>query len=141
MAEQPNISQILAALGERPKNISKKSEVLTDFYQAAQRPGGTPLQVQPPMQQQQAQHPHGYHPVYPTPTNSIQYPNATPLVAPVYNIPRPSHTGSLDLSNIKPVNSGSVSLADAISRARGIAAEKGVSYDSNRGNNSMCPLD
>lgn len=122
------------------KTSLKNSEVLTDFIQAAQRPGGTPLQGQPPMQQQQAQHPHGY-PVYPTPTNSIPYPNTNPPAASVYNIPRPSHSGSLDLSNIKPVNSGSVSLADAISRARGIAAEKGVSYDTNRGNNSMCPLD
>lgn len=93
------------------------------------------------MQQQQAQHTHGYHPVYPTPSNPIQYPNVTPPAVPVYDIPRPSHTGSLDLSNIKPIHSGSVSLADAISRARGIAAEKGVSYDSNRGNNSTCPLD
>ena len=34
------------------------------------------------------------------------------------------------------MHSGSVSLADAIARARGIAAEKGVSYDSGRGNGS-----
>ncbi|KAL9610146.1 MAG: hypothetical protein Q9167_005124 [Letrouitia subvulpina] len=46
----------------------------------------------------------------------------------MYPIPQPSNSGSFDLSNIKPTNSGSVSLADAVARARGIAAEKGVHY-------------
>jgi far upstream element-binding protein len=35
----------------------------------------------------------------------------------------------VDLSSIKPVNSGTVSIADAIAKAKAIAAEKGVSYD------------
>ena len=35
------------------------------------------------------------------------------------------------------MHSGSVSLADAVARARGIAAEKGVSYDAGRRNGSM----
>lgn len=35
----------------------------------------------------------------------------------------------MDLSSIKPVNSGTVSIADAIAKAKAIAAEKGVSYD------------
>lgn len=90
---------------------------------AAQRPGGTPLQGQSAVPQQ----PHNY---------ANAYHAATPPVAAQYNIPQPTHSGGLDLSNIKPVNSGSVSLADAIARARGIAAEKGVAYDSSRGGGS-----
>lgn len=35
----------------------------------------------------------------------------------------------MDLSSIKPVNSGTVSIADAIAKAKAIAAEKGVPYD------------
>lgn len=35
----------------------------------------------------------------------------------------------MDLSSIKPVNSGTVSIADAIAKAKAIAAEKGVAYD------------
>ena len=35
----------------------------------------------------------------------------------------------MDLSSIKPVNSGTVSIADAIAKAKAIAAEKGVSYE------------
>ncbi|KAL8739636.1 MAG: hypothetical protein Q9190_007581 [Brigantiaea leucoxantha] len=97
MADQ-NISQILAAL-------------------AAQRPGGTPLQGQPP---QHTPPIHGYPPpVYPAPT--------PPAAAGAYAIPQPSNSGSLDLSNIKPSNSGSVSLADAVAKARGIAASYGSS--------------
>ena len=122
MAEQPNISQILAALGEEAlMNVSHES-TRSDAIIAAQRPGGTPLQNPPNVQQQQPSH--GYPGSFST---------STPPNAPNYNIPPPSNSGSLDLSNIKPTNSGSVSLADAVARARGIAAEKGVSYDSNRG--------
>lgn len=43
----------------------------------------------------------------------------------------------MDLSNIKPVNSGSVSIAEAIAKAKGIAAEKGVSYEGGRPGGSM----
>ena len=35
----------------------------------------------------------------------------------------------MDLSSIKPVNSGTVSIADAIAKAKAIAAQKGVSYE------------
>jgi far upstream element-binding protein len=35
----------------------------------------------------------------------------------------------VDLSSIKPVNSGTVSLTDAIAKAKAIAAEKGLSYE------------
>ncbi|KAL8644806.1 MAG: hypothetical protein Q9210_007065 [Variospora velana] len=98
-----DISQILAAL-------------------AAQRPGGTPLQGQPlPIPQQPP--PQNYPSAYPAPN--------TPINAAPYALPQPTNSGSLDLSNIKPSNSGSVSLADAVARARGFAAEKGVSYSTN----------
>ncbi|KAL8933756.1 MAG: hypothetical protein Q9216_006223 [Gyalolechia sp. 2 TL-2023] len=97
-----NISQILAAL-------------------AAQRPGGTPLQGPPPPQQPP---PPNYPAAYPAPT--------PPIAAAPYGLPQPSNSGSLDLSSIKPSSSGSVSLADAVARARGFAAEKGVSYSGSK---------
>ena len=92
---------------------------------AAQRPGGTPLQGPPPQQQPVPQNYPGSYSTSTPPTGAGTYP-----------IPQPNNSGSLDLSNIKPINSGSVSLADAIARARGIAAEKGVSYEASRGNGS-----
>ena len=44
-----------------------------------------------------------------------------------FALPQPTSSGALDLSNIKPANSGTVSLAEAIARAKSIAAERGVS--------------
>ncbi|KAL9106416.1 MAG: hypothetical protein Q9227_008558 [Pyrenula ochraceoflavens] len=61
------------------------------------------------------------------------YPNyATPTPPAPYNLPAPTSSGTVDVGGIKPVKSGSVSIADAIAKARGIAAEKGVSYDPSR---------
>ena len=48
-------------------------------------------------------------------------------------MPPPDNTGSLDLTGVKPGDVGSVSIADAIAKARGIAAEKGLSYEAGRG--------
>ena len=45
----------------------------------------------------------------------------------------------MDLSSIKPVNSGTVSIADAIAKAKAIAAEKGVSYERPPSYNSSEP--
>ncbi|KAF2752901.1 eukaryotic type KH-domain (KH-domain type I) [Pseudovirgaria hyperparasitica] len=104
MAAQPDISSILAAL-------------------AAQRPAGqsqTPQQSAPPPQPVP-----GMPPGYPALTNPTP-----PAGLPGFNLPQPSGSGSLDLSSIRPVNTGSVSIADAIAKARGFAAEKG--YDSGR---------
>ncbi|KIX06329.1 uncharacterized protein Z518_04305 [Rhinocladiella mackenziei CBS 650.93] len=85
---------------------------------AAQKQGGAPSQAPPP-------------PVPGAPFPPPQY--ATPPgTATAYGLPQPINTGSVDLAGIKPVSSGSVSIADAISKARGIAAEKGLSYDPNR---------
>ena len=89
---------------------------------AAQRPNGTPTQSQPPLQQPL---PHGYPSAYP--------PAGAPPPPVPYGVPQPNNSGGIDLSNIRPVNSGSVSLADAVAKARGIAAEKGVSYGNSRG--------
>ncbi|KAK5120283.1 hypothetical protein LTR85_006489 [Meristemomyces frigidus] len=97
---QPDISQILAAL-------------------AQQQPNGAPQASATPAQQPQ-QPPPGYPPV--------GLPSAPPQGAPYY--PQPSNTGSVDLSAIKPINSGSVSIADAIAKAKSIAADRGVpSFD------------
>ncbi|KAI9768600.1 MAG: hypothetical protein M1840_004797 [Geoglossum simile] len=114
MAEQPNISSILAAL-------------------AAQRPGANQAQQNPSLIQATA--PSSQQPGLPQ-----GYPSALPTSVPPaglggYGLPQPSSSGSLDLSSIRPVNSGTVSIAEAIAKARGIAAEKGVAYDA-RGSSS-----
>ena len=53
-----------------------------------------------------------------------------------FPMPQPGNPGGVNVSNIKPVNSGTVSIADAIAKARNIAAEKGISYDRNRDSSS-----
>jgi len=82
---------------------------------AAQRPGSTPSQTTP------------------QPPPSAGYPGVVSAATPSnplagIALPQPSNSGSLDLSAIKPTNTGSVSLADAIAKARGIA-EKGARFD------------
>lgn len=60
-------------------------------------------------------------------------PTATPPTMPGgYNFPPPTHSGSLDLSAIKPVSSGSVSIQDALAKARGFAAQKGLAHEAAR---------
>lgn len=101
---QPDISQILAALGAANANATPQQQ----------------LQPQAP--------PPGYPAIgLPAPPHSAPPPG-------VGYLPPPSTTGSVDLSAIKPVNSGSVSIAEAIAKARSIAADRGVSsYDSRSG--------
>ncbi|KAJ5038070.1 uncharacterized protein L3040_006941 [Drepanopeziza brunnea f. sp. 'multigermtubi'] len=83
---------------------------------AAQRPNATPNQpLQPPYQQPPPQQP-------PQPHYAPQGAQGG------YSLPQPSSSGSVDLSNVKPVSSGTVSLSDAIVKAKAIAAQKGVSY-------------
>ncbi|KAF6811180.1 KH domain-containing protein [Colletotrichum sojae] len=105
-----DISSILAALGAAQRGASS-----------------TPTHGQPSMP-----------PGYPAPPGSQQppsYPPMPPQGAPAYggggySLPQPSASGSLDLSSIRPVNSGTVSISDAIAQAKAFAAEKGVSsYD------------
>ncbi|TEY70219.1 hypothetical protein BOTCAL_0109g00070 [Botryotinia calthae] len=78
---------------------------------AAQRPNATPPQNQQPAYQPPQQQPNPY-----AQTGG-------------YSLPQPTNSGSVDLSGIKPVNSGTVSIQDAIAKAKVIAAEKGVAYD------------
>ncbi|KAI9892106.1 MAG: hypothetical protein M1814_001812 [Vezdaea aestivalis] len=99
MADQPNITSLLAALAQR----------------------GAQNQAGPPGAQPQAGLPQGFPGNYHTPT--------PPAPLGGFALPQPSNSGSLDLSSIKPVSSGTVSIADAIAKARGIAAEKGVLSD------------
>jgi far upstream element-binding protein len=95
----------------------------------ARQPSTTPSQT--PQQQPPAHHP-------PPPGLPMGFPgalqNPTPPGIPGYNLPHPTHTGSVDLSGIKPINSGSVnvSIQDALAKARGFAAEKGLSYSAAR---------
>ncbi|KAH9220785.1 hypothetical protein DL95DRAFT_456054 [Leptodontidium sp. 2 PMI_412] len=81
---------------------------------AAQNNNAPPPQAQQPTYQQ------------PPPQQPLQNPYA-PQGG--YSLPQPSNSGSVDLSNIKPVSSGTVSIAEAIAKAKAIAAEKGVSYE------------
>ncbi|EHK98287.1 putative Far upstream element-binding protein 2 [Glarea lozoyensis 74030] len=48
-----------------------------------------------------------------------------------YTLPQPTNSGSVDLSGIKPTSVGSVSIADAIAKAKAIAAERGVQPERN----------
>ncbi|KAF4977890.1 hypothetical protein FZEAL_5638 [Fusarium zealandicum] len=109
MAEsRPDIQSILAAL-------------------ASQRPPATTPTQTPPAAPGQA---------YPPPAQSASTyqpppPGANNYGAPGYGgLPAPASSGNLDLSSIRPVNSGTMSIADAIAQAKAFAAEKGVaSYD------------
>ncbi|KAK6083580.1 KH domain-containing protein [Seiridium cupressi] len=103
-----SIESILAALAQRPPATSTPN----------------PPQAQPPYQQ--------------TPTPGAYPPAMPPGVPPAYgagaySLPQPSSSGNFDLSAIKPVNSGTVSIADAIAQAKAFATEKGISsYDISR---------
>lgn len=122
---QPDISQILAALGECTRANHVLPLHLTDISLTAQaQPTGTPQAPTPQQHAPPPQPPPGYTPgMMPG-----QLPNAPP---PSAYLPQPSSTGNIDLSGIKPVNSGSVSIADAIAKARNIAENRGItSYDS-----------
>lgn len=78
---------------------------------AAQRPNPSPAQNQQPTYQ-------------PPPPQQNPYASSGG-----YSLPQPTSSGNVDLSSIKPVNSGTVSITDAIAKAKAIALEKGVSYD------------
>ena len=115
---QPDISSILAALGTR--SSAMPAPLLPTDLRIAQNGSS---QAPTPQQQQAQSLPPGYPPGIPH-----QPPSAPPQAQ--HYLPQPSNTGSVDLSSIKPVNSGSVSIADAIAKAKSIAANRGVqSYD------------
>ncbi|KAL2126066.1 hypothetical protein VTI74DRAFT_1832 [Chaetomium olivicolor] len=96
---------------------------------ATQRPAAsTPTQSHPGVPAPATAPMPGYAPPsqspYPPQPASYQPP------AQAYPYPQPSASGSIDLSAIRPVNSGTVPLADAIAKAKAYAAEQGVTpYD------------
>jgi far upstream element-binding protein len=65
------------------------------------------------------------------------HPTATPPAIPGYGLPPASHAGALDLSSIKPVSSGSVSIQDALANARAVAAQKGLQHNPRPGSFDM----
>ncbi|CAM1509346.1 Fc.00g030850.m01.CDS01 [Cosmosporella sp. VM-42] len=110
MAEpRPDIQSILAALASQRPPASTPS----------QTPPGVPSQAYPPPGSS-TQPPAAYQP----PPGAQSYGGAG------YGLPAPASSGNVDLSSIRPVNSGTVSIAEAIALAKAQAAERGVaSYD------------
>lgn len=110
-APQPDLNAILAALGtllDADGNL---------IYNANPPQGRqTPTQNSAPSQPPQT------YPSAATPSN--------PLAG--LALPTPTNYGNLDLSSIKPVSTGNVSLADAIAKAKGMAAERATARDSTR---------
>ncbi|KAI1328022.1 hypothetical protein F5Y16DRAFT_163959 [Xylariaceae sp. FL0255] len=104
-APTPDISSILAALANQGRNT-------------------TPGQPVPPYQQPNSAS-NAYHPTAPPPAAPpAQYP------PPHYGLPQPPPAANYDLNAIRPINSGTVSISDAIAQAKAYAAEKGlVSYE------------
>jgi far upstream element-binding protein len=88
---------------------------------AAQRQGGTPAQAGAPPP-----------PVPGAPYPPPQYGVAPGSAPPPFGLPQPIHSGSVDLAGLSALGAGGVNIADAIAKARGIAAEKGISYDPTR---------
>lgn len=111
--------------------MNKSSRKLTIPLDATQRPAtSTPTQNQPGLPAPTAP-PLSATPYAPPPQHpytSQPPPYQQPL--PGYGYPQPSASGSIDLSAIRPVNSGTVPLADAIAKAKAYATEKGFTpYD------------
>lgn len=125
MAQPPDIQSILAALGTQ-FHTSFAWDNSNHRISAAHQPATTTAQA-PPVGQPQVP-PGVYH--YAPPPN-----NAATAAPPGYGAPPLAHAGNFDLSSIKPVNTGSVSLADALAKAKSFAAERGIS-DAHRGNPS-----
>lgn len=139
MAEHANISQILATLGEFFFNVRFLGP--DNCITVAQQPGGNTApsqhlpprqpQSQPPhqsLQQPQHQYFNGFSSGYSQSTLTGRPPTGAPAGAVPYNIPPPSNSGSIDLSRIKPISSGSIGLDDTIARARGITTENNGPY-------------
>jgi far upstream element-binding protein len=123
-APTPDLNAILAALGKYIVQCRTSSNMLTAHSAAGRGPSTTPSQTS-------QQPPPAHHP--PPQQLPPGYPGAMPTVSPPampgFNFPQPTHSGSLDLSAIKPVSSGSVSIQDALAKARGFAAQKGLAFD------------
>jgi len=97
MAGQVDVNAILAALAAQQ-----------------QRTGSTPAQSTP---QPPAGLPQGFQ---------LPQPSGTPSLG-GFALPQPTTSGSLDLSSVRPVSTGQVSISEAIAKARNIAAAQGIS--------------
>ncbi len=111
MAHQPDISAILAALGKIYQSIFSCRKHLQEDA-AAQRPSETSSQA------------------ISLPPPNAGYPGIVSAATPSnpsagIPLPQPSNSGSLDLSQIKPQNSGSVSIGDTVAKSQNFAADKG----------------
>lgn len=116
MAQQADLQAILAALGiYTPSGIPPRN-IVDQFHPG--RSGSTPAQGQPSSQPPQT------YPSAATPSN--------PLAG--IALPQPTSSGNLDLSAIKPAGAGNVSLADAIAKAKGMAAERASARDNSSRN-------
>lgn len=129
MAEpQPDIQSILAALGKtipmRRRAYTAADRDSSLLSPAAQKPAGTTPTQTPPGASGQPYAPPGTAPQgYQSPPGGAGYGASQGL-------PAPSASGSVDLSAVRPVNSGTMSFDDVLSKARAFAAAKGVaSYD------------
>lgn len=132
MAEShPDIQSILAALGKPKYLVSTSTHVCANLLVAAsQRPASAnaPSQTPPGPSSQQ----------FPPPP-----PGASGYGASGHgSLPAPASSGNVDLSAIRPVNSGTMSFDDLVSKAKAFAAEKGLapyerplSYNSDSRNN------
>jgi len=99
MAQNVDVNAILAALAAQQ-----------------QRSNGTPSQPTPAPPQGL---PQGFPPGFPQPTG-------TPSAG-GFSLPQPTQSGSIDLSSVRPVSTGQVSINDAVAKARNIAASLGIS--------------
>ncbi|KJZ78828.1 hypothetical protein HIM_01601 [Hirsutella minnesotensis 3608] len=108
---QPDIQSILAALA------SQRPPVTTPNQTPPGPPGHGYLPPGQPAQPGAYQHP-------PLPGGAPGYGN------PGHPLPPPAASGNVDLSAIRPVNSGTMNFEDIVSKARAFAAEKGAtSYE------------
>ncbi|KAI1381370.1 hypothetical protein F4677DRAFT_123305 [Hypoxylon crocopeplum] len=106
MADTTNVQAILAALAAAQGGASSG----TPSQQTTAYP--TPGYATNPPQNAYA--------TMPTATQPLPYNTGA------YPMPQPSASGAYDLSAIRPVNSGTVNLNDAIAQARSFAAEQGL---------------
>jgi far upstream element-binding protein len=144
MAAQPNIQSILDALKgkhcikSRHDQLAHVDQYLMPCVAAQQTPASTgsfphpggpapsnpSYPGPPPGSYAQGPPPPGHAPPY---GSQLAYPSHMPTG---YPYPTPTGTGTIDLSGIRPVNSGTVSLEQAIAQAKSYAAEQGVTpYD------------
>ncbi|KAL7964541.1 hypothetical protein HDV63DRAFT_268765 [Trichoderma sp. SZMC 28014] len=109
MAEpaRPDIQSILAALASQrpPSSTSNQTPPAATGAYPAPPAGAPPASFQPP------------------PPGVASFPGSSAL-------PAPASSGNVDLSALRPVNSGTMNFDDIISKARAFATEKGITpYD------------